>query len=195
MQTTAMLTLIRSIVEIAAYIAAVLFFVYKVYSGYLVSDLSIQISCERQRKPGNDGKDYLGIIVKAKKGNQGAIELNDAQVRARSCLDDHVIGPYPLTGIDRLKRTKPVAGPPSSKHMRSQVIWDAAPNNEPRTKMPPGDETQLAAFIEIDSHAPYYIEAVMLGRMLLHRKLKPRFGQWRATVVSLPVADDKPILP
>jgi hypothetical protein len=84
MQPANLLPQIRSIVEIAAYIAALLFFVYKVYSGYLVSDLSIQISCERQRKPGNDGRDYLGITVKAKKGAQGAIELNDAQVRARS---------------------------------------------------------------------------------------------------------------
>jgi hypothetical protein len=79
--------------------------------------------------------------------------------------------------------------------MRSQVIWDAAPENEPRTKMPPGDGTQLAAFMEIDSHSPYYIEAVILGRMPLLRRLKLRFGQWRATIVSLPTADDKSVLP
>jgi hypothetical protein len=79
--------------------------------------------------------------------------------------------------------------------MRSQVIWNAAPENEPRTKMLPGDETQLAAFMEIDSHTPYYIEVVILGRMLLLRKLKLRFGQWRAAIVSLPIADDELVLP
>jgi len=53
--------------------------------------------------------------------------------------------------------------------------------------MPPGDESKLAAFVEVDTGVPYMVEVVILARKLLLRKIKTRFSQWRAAKVSLPL--------
>ena len=195
----------KNCVEITAYIAALVFFVYKVYSGYLVVDMSISLDCERRRKPATDNKDYLGISVALKKGERGGVELHDAQALITSCNTAQVLGPFPLTTIWRINRTEPKSDIDASKRLcvetklaqalgkpealRAQLDWTCIPQDVPRLKMPPGDETKLAAFVEVDRDVPYMIEVVVLARRLLLKRIKLRFGQWHAAKVSLPPGD------
>jgi hypothetical protein len=180
--------LIKPWVEIAAYLAALLFFTYKVYSGYFVVDMSIGLDCERKRSPGSENKDYLGIRVTLKKGERGGVELHDALVRVTSCIGNQVFGPLPLVTIARLNRTNPTQDAAGSTGvLRSRIDWTQIPKDSPRLNMPPGDESKLAAFVEVDTGVPYMVEVVILARKLLLRKIKTRFSQWRAAKVSLPL--------
>lgn len=180
--------LIKNWVEIAAYCAAFVFFSYRVLSGYFLTDVSIGLDCERKRAPGTEDKDYLGISVTLKKGERGGISLHDASVRITSCKANQTFGPLPLVAIARLNRTAPAQDPVGDAGiLRAQIDWTKIPSNAPRLNMPPGDETRLAAFVEVDAGVPYMVEVVVLARTLLLRKLHMRFSQWRAARVSLPV--------
>jgi hypothetical protein len=187
--------------EIWAYIAAVVFFGYKVLAGYFLIDLGISVDCERKRKPGSENKDYLGISVALKKGERAGLVLHDAQVRVTSCTSPQVLGPYPLTTIWRASRTDrvpdlevttklcPQKGPPP-EILRARIDWTCIPGDAPCLNLPPGDESKLAAFVEVDRDIPYIVEVVVLGRVMFLWFAGERFGQWRASKVSLPIVPE-----
>ena len=50
--------------QLVAWVAAALFFGYKILSGYLITDLSLKMSCERKHNAGE--LDYLSVTVTAK---------------------------------------------------------------------------------------------------------------------------------
>jgi hypothetical protein len=179
--------IIKDWVEIAAYFAALLFFGYRLLSGYFVSDMSISLDCERKRS-GTANKDYLGISVALKKGERGGISLHDASVRITSCTANQVFGPLPLVTIARANRTRETQDPAGDPGiLRAQIDWTKTPSEAPRLNLPPGDESGLAAFVEVDTGVPYMVEVVVLARTLLLRRFNMRFGQWRTAKVSLPV--------
>jgi hypothetical protein len=199
---------IKDCFEIGAYIAALLFFYYRARSGYLMVDMGISVDCERKRKPGSGNKDYLGISVALKKGERAGLVLHDAQVRITNCSTHQVVGIYPLTTIWRANRTGKVADSEASSKLcpeerprrtslpetsRAQIDWTCIPGDFPRINLPPGDESKLAAFVEVDADVPYMVEAIVLAQTIFLGCIKNRFGQWRAAKVSLPlVAEPKP---
>lgn len=180
--------IVKNCVEISAYVAALLFFIYKVYAGYLITDMSIAMDCERKKSSTKQDRDNLSISVALKKGERGGCELHDAQVRVTSCSTGKVLGPLTLTSIFRINRTEATQDPAAHPGvLRAELDWTHTPKDVPRLNMPPGDETKLGAYLEVDSGDSYMVEAVVLARRLLLKGIKLRFGQWRATKVSLPV--------
>ncbi|MBV8672434.1 MAG: hypothetical protein JOZ33_03285 [Acidobacteriaceae bacterium] len=173
--------------EIAAYLAALAFFLYKALSGYFIVDMSIKVSTERKRKPEADETDYLGVKVEVKKGERGGVRLHDAKVRLRSAVHNAILsGPVDLNTIERANRTDPMPDPPNPPH-RASIDWATIPSDAPTLNLPPGDETQLCAFFEIDTKEPYIIEVVILAQLISFGVFnRQRFGQWRASCVSLP---------
>jgi hypothetical protein len=73
---------IKPYVELFAYLAAGGFFLYKLLTGYLMTNLSVSISCVRQCTNKN-GKDHLIVTVDLSKGDRGSLNLHDAQVKVR----------------------------------------------------------------------------------------------------------------
>lgn len=173
--------------EIAAYLAAVAFFLYKALSGYFIVDMSIKVSAERKRKPEGDETDYLGVKVEVKKGERGGVRLHDAKVRLRSTVRNAILlGPVDLNTIERANRIDPKPDPPNLPP-RARIDWTTVPPDAPRLNLPPGDETQLCAFFEIGTKEPYIIEVVILAQLISFGVFnRQRFGQWRASCISLP---------
>ena len=140
--------------EIAAYLAALTFFLYRALSGYFVIDMSIKVSAERKRKPEAGEMDYLGVKVEVKKGERGGVRLHDAKVRLRSAVRNAILsGPVDLSTIERTNRTDPMPDPPNLP-LRARIDWTKLPTDAPTLNLPPGDETQLSAFFEVDTKEP-----------------------------------------
>ncbi len=134
--------------EIAAYLAAVAFFLYRALSGYFIVDMSIKVSAERKRKLEADETDYLGVKVEVKKGERGGVHLHDAKVRLRSAVSNAILsGPIDLNTIERANRTGPMPDLPNLPP-RGRIDWTRVPPDAPSLNLPPGDETQLCAFFE-----------------------------------------------
>jgi hypothetical protein len=171
--------------EIAAYLAALAFFLYRALSGYFIVDMSIKVSTERKRKPEADETDYLGVKVEVKKGERGTVRLHDANVRLRSAVRNAILsGPVDLHTIERANSTEP---DPPNLPPRARIDWTTVPSDAPGLNLPPGDETQLCAFFEIDTKEPYIIEVVILAQLISFGVInRRRLGQWRASCVSLP---------
>jgi hypothetical protein len=167
----------RTLAEICAYAAALVFFIYKALAGYLVTDLRLKVECKRTHTD-DPTTDRLSISATAKKGQKGLLKLHDAQARVS------VVGTVPqileLTGIERLTFCKDTDKWPGKT--RRKIVWQTATKN-PFLNLAPGDEGQFSCACEITRSLAATVEVVILGRRLLSCKR----GQWRSSVVSLPI--------
>jgi hypothetical protein len=84
---------IKNLSEAFARICAGGFFLYKMLSGYLISNLILSLACDR--KPTDVGADFLVVRTTLKKGDRGAVALHDviAQVSPAAPGEDQ---PKPL---------------------------------------------------------------------------------------------------
>ena len=65
--------------KIIAVVAAAIFFFYKALTGYLVTNMSIELSLSRRRA--DDNYDYLAVVVTLTKGDRGTVRIQDAKAR------------------------------------------------------------------------------------------------------------------
>lgn len=161
--------------QLFAWAAAALFFGYKLLLGYLITDLSLKVSCERRHKEGD--LDYLSVTVTAKKSERGAIKLDDAKARVRGLTPDN---PRELFGIHRLERSNP-----DGQNERALIKWTESSGC---LNMAPGDEMQFAALFEVPCGQASVVDVVVLGKIFWRtwRGGSARWGQWRACAISLP---------
>lgn len=192
MDTKTKFDIAKDCFEVAAYVAALAFFLYRALSGYFIVDMSVKVSSERRRRPGSDNVDYLAIAVTLKKGERGGVRLHDAQVRLQSDgAENTQLGPKELITIMRVNRTDLEKDLPNVPK-RARIDWTLIPPDSPRLNLPPGDETQLTALFEADAGTPYVIDVVILARRIFYGLWNGRLGQWRASSISLPVAPKLP---
>jgi len=168
--------------EMIAYGSGGAFLIYKVLSGYFITDLSVKVSCERlpQTPRGAVGESTIGqgdeVLLAAtailKKGDKGTIRIHDAKVRIS---DDagKVLDEQRMIGIDRLSFT--------TNDDRMEIDFDRL-SKTPWLSLPPGDETQFVGLCRVPSGQPCLVEFVILGRKLWGGKT----AQWRASTVSFP---------
>jgi hypothetical protein len=157
--------------EFVAYSSAGAFLIYKVLSGYFITDLSVKISCERfTQKPGTD---YVAVTAILKKGDKGTIRIHDAKVRITNS-DGKVVDEQQMTGVDRLSFT-------TDRDDRKRINFDRLAEKK-WLSLPPGDETQFAGLCSAPQAFPGLVEVVILGRKLWGGKV----AQWRASAVSFP---------
>ena len=156
--------------EVAAYSSAGLFLVYKLLSGYFITDLSLKIGCERFAP---DSTDHLAVTAFLKKGDKGAIRIHDARVRITD-TGGAFIDEQAMVGIERLSfNTDPAARMTVTFGRLSKTPW---------LSLPPGDETQFAAHFDLPTGTVCIVEVAVLGRKLWGG----RTAQWRASAVSFP---------
>lgn len=172
--------IIKSYAEAAGFFGGALFFLYKFVSGYLITNLSLSLHCGRQRQ--NDRFDDLVIRVKLTKGDRGALSLHDAQARVTF---DGTSNTYVFRGLKRLSRKKETK--PRRKIVgwaRRSIDWENGAETSPFLKMTPGEETELSLGCAVPADKVCNVEVVILGK----RPTSTKFGQWRASCISLPVS-------
>jgi hypothetical protein len=164
--------------QVAAWTGAALFFGYKIVSGYFIIDLSLKMECER-RQVGDSDQDHLGVMVTAKKGERSAIELHDARVT----VFDYSTG-RKIHDSQRFKGSRRLtfaSGNDGYKEVNSEKLS----SDNSLLNFAPGDEMQFAAMFVVGHAQVVTVEAVILGRKKF--RLPDKFGEWRATRVSLPL--------
>jgi hypothetical protein len=166
---------IKGCAEIFALVAAALYFGYRFKTGYFVINLSLSVKPSRQRSP-KDGVDFLVVLVKVKKGDRSSLNIHDARVKVRWEGDEKIIE---LIGADRRKSKVESLGAVQRKVINFQ---DRA-EKHPFIRLTPGEETTFSCYVEVPSGIVCNIEVAVLGE----KPSGQRTGQWRASVVSLPL--------
>ena len=172
----------KAVVEILAYAAALVFFLYKAIAGYLVTQMGLAIACKRVHST-TAGNDHLAVVATLKKGKTGTLRLHDAQ--ARFTIPTGSLPPIELIGVERLTFAKDKLKWPGlrwTKPTRRKIEWRLAQKSA-FLNLAPGDQAQFSCTNLVPSDAPVEVEVVVLGQRFgsVYR------GQWRASTVSLPV--------
>ena len=160
--------------EVIAYGSAGVFLIYKTLSGYFITDLSLKISCKRFVSADADN---LSVTATLKKGEKGTIRVHDARVRLTNASAGTALGEKTMVGTNRLSFTTD-----ASERITATFNRDS---KTPWLSLPPGDETQFAAYFDVPNGTPCLVEVVILGKKLWGGKA----AQWRASAVSFPKAD------
>lgn len=167
-----MLETIKTVVEITAYASAAGFFVWKVVSGFLIVNLSIEAKAERV--PAAEGRDHLAVAVTISKGSIGSLQLHDARVRVTY---DEGQQELELIGYNRL--SSELKDSPLS---RRRITFERPSKRQPLLFLTPEEKATFSTCTDVPRHKPSTIEAAILGILTGGR----RFGQWRSSIVSLP---------
>ena len=190
--------ILRDIGEMAGWLAAAAYFIYKVGSGYLISGLSLKMKSRRILIRGHS---YVAVTLVAKKGNIGTIQLHDAMIVIRNVLTGAAIGlPERFKNLNRWScdpRKSPLQIDPGKISITSPLLNFA-----------PGDEMQFAGVAKLPDDDVYLIEAIILGKRVvawtrflpdwmdgLKKYIQSRqnffAGQWRTVCVLGP--ESKPV--
>ena len=165
----------KNLAEIFALGAAGAFFIYKLFTGYFVSNLSISIECFRQSNMDGES-DFLSVTATLDKGDRGSINLHDAQVRATWPNGELTES---LIGLNRLSfKTNNVGN-----YKVKLVNWRTLSSKFPVLRLTPGEKSHFSCYIAIPTNVPCTVEVIVLGK-------KPKswlVGQWRASTTSLPI--------
>jgi len=180
--------LIKDLCETFGSLAAGIFFLYKVGSGYLISGLSLKMECRRVRI-GDDS--YVAVSLNTKKDNAGTIQLQDAIILVRDARTGDMIGrPTRFKNIRRL----------SYDLHKSPLEIDVSKisKSAPFLNFALGDEMQFVGLATLPNDDVFLIEAVVLGkRVVAWTKFFPKWldrignyiqdlqrvhaGQWHAS--------------
>jgi hypothetical protein len=164
------------IAQVLALIAAGIYFVWRFYRGWFVTNLRIGI--ETSRLPANDEQDHLAVKVKLTKGGLGGtLNIHDAVILVEGATSDHRQA-VQLHEIRRYERDLD----PSDPHRYIIDFGRYSTTRFPRTRLPPEDEMTLAGYVTVPTGLPYFVHAFVLGGV------RDRIsGQWHSSEVSLPV--------
>ena len=173
------LSVVKTIVEILAYFSAFLFFAFKAWSGYFITNMSVRISCSRQRDISDRTTDLLTVTLILLKGDLGSVQIHDIQVRNNDCPIPEMegLGKELWRLKDRRDEQKP--GEPT----RVLCNWEHN-KSRPFVNLGPGEETQLSWYCKVKSGDVCKIEVVIAGRPA--RTWPTTTCQWRISAVSLP---------
>jgi hypothetical protein len=158
---------VRALVETLAYILGGSYFAFQWISGYLATNLSLEIVTSRIGNPESD-RDRLKITLVLTKGDKGSVHLFNIGVR----VNDQ---PYGLMdGIEHYWITETDAG-------GREIDWGKKDLHYVNL-LNPGERTEVSMVCDIDRSQTGDIQAVVVGRRKLSRNVK----QWRASAKSLP---------
>ena len=163
----------KAVAEGFAFLSAGAFFLYKMFSGYMIANLTLGLNCDR-RVSGQLGVDYLVVSASVKKGDRGAVTLHDAKARISAPAPEEE-ALKSLSGISRLSYKT------SGKILE---IREKQSESNPLLNLSPGEETVFSTFFRVPSDQPCTVDVTLLGVWPWHFKTK---YQWRASQVSLPI--------
>lgn len=174
---------VKTLFEVAAYVAALIFFVYKAGTGYMITEMALTISCKRARCSRSD--DHLAVVATLKKGKKGTLRLHDAQARIIS------LGAPPHTQIEDLISVERLTFRKDSTKWpwktRRKIAWTTS-RKKPFLNLAPGDQAQFACTCVVPATAPASVEVVVLA----WRWFSLKRSQWRSSAISLPLPPPHP---
>jgi hypothetical protein len=161
----------KLIFEALAFAGAAAFFGYKALSGYLISNLTLTLTSDRQAVS-KSGQDYVTIVAQLKKGDRGAVTLHDA------------LATLHLGNGKAIRKRFPAARRLSSLKVNGRLqTLESRASRFPMLNLPPGEETHFATYFKVPAGQPCVIDVTILGAWRWHGKTR---YQWRASLVSLP---------
>lgn len=172
--------ILKNWTEAFAWACAGGFFVYKAISGYLISNLTLSISCRRKRsKPASGASDYLVVSANVKKGERGAVSLHDLSAHVSPTVPGEADSKQ-LAGIRRLTSRETAGG--------IFQIGKGQATKVPLLNLPPGEETTFSQYFRVPAGELCTVEVTVLGGWQWHGRTR---YQWRASTISLPVEGDE----
>lgn len=180
---------LKNLFQALAFGAAGAFFLYKWTSGFLVTNLSLSIECDR--KPRADKThDDLSVLAKVSKGDRGSIILHDAQARI-----SHGNPPY-VSFADTVRLSfEPAADSRFATEERKVIKWDEISRESPLIRLTPGEEAEMSCHCIVLSQTTCKVEVVVLGfhsnawAFRIPTGKQGFFAQWRGSRISLPCSD------
>jgi hypothetical protein len=172
--------ILKNWAEIVAYGLAAIFFIYRAFSGYLVTNLSVRISCSREIDPADNTAELVSISLVLLKGERGSVWIHDIEIRNNG----HPITEKATALREQLWRFsyKSADQEPGSP---KKILWDKRSKSSPFVALAPGEETQLASYFKVGRRDVCHIEAVLSGRRPYSRSI----CQWRASTISFPIGN------
>lgn len=157
--------------RIAAFVAVAAFVLYKLFAGFHLSNMSIELSLKRGHR--SEQQDILAITIALVKGDRGTIKLLNAAARVICDGDRKAID---LPGLQRLHTGELRKG-----------VWQVS-DRRPYLYFTPGEKTVFGTHATVPHGSPCIVEVVFAGKTPIYW----RSGQWRASCVSLPLDNAEP---
>jgi hypothetical protein len=174
-------SILKPLFETLAYLAALIYFLYKATTGTFVANLSLAIKC--CRRPSKEaGTDYLSVVTTVKKGNNRLVRLFLGQVRAVGLESgDEQKATLDVRRVD-YERSK------VGEAKENGIKWGGTKKGYEMLNLPPGDESQFACILRVRQGEPYCVHVLFMAR----GRWKVATGQWRASDISLPLDEAAP---
>lgn len=156
-------------------IATAGFFGWKIFAGWLIINLEIDIECKRQTNNETEGKDWLSILLVLKKGATDGLWLKDIAVR--------------MYGSNKqlIEEIKDIQEYNDVTIKDDKLDWDNPPEKKRKYTIAPNEVFRYGILREVEAGSPLIIEGAVYGRRPFWRK----GFQWRASVISMPVDKNK----
>jgi hypothetical protein len=179
---------VRALAEIFALVAAGVYFLYRLLSGYFFVNLSLALDCTRQRIRAS-AEDYLVVTATLTKGDKDSLRLHDAKVSV-TWPGNESPEPKALNGIDRKNHNNV-----SRDGKQKMVINNFRETNtdRPLLNMTPNEMTSFSCYFEVPHDAICTVELAVLGEKVFkpESKLWPKLFspmvQWQASKVAMPI--------
>ncbi|MBL7763895.1 MAG: hypothetical protein JNL23_10760 [Chitinophagaceae bacterium] len=153
-----------------AIIAAAGFFGWKIFAGWLIINLELDIQPVRQTK--NETEDWLSILLILKKGPTDGLWLKDVVVRIYD------------SNKQLLEEIKDIQEYYNVAITNNKLDWSKQPKNKRKYTIAPNEIFRYGIVREIKAGSPVIIEGAVYGK----RPFWQKGFQWRASVISLPVS-------
>lgn len=160
-----------------AFLGAALFFGLKLLSGFFIHNLSVSLKCERSAVNDSDN-DILIVTAVLAKGDISAITLHDIQARISYRQHSKSI---PFHGFLRCSYITEKLGSSSRKVARIEQLSKSSPF----LNLGPGEEASFSCSIVVPAKETVIVELAVLGKRAY---IGTGVGQWRSSVIALPIA-------
>lgn len=165
----------EAVLKVVALIGAGAFFLWKLFTGWLIVNLKVSIKLERV--PMTLDLDHLGISVLFEKGATDSIWLEAVSARVKWPGNRD---PKPLDLTEEFRWL--------TVHNKD-IGWDQHTDSFGPIAMSPGEATTVARAAQVPAGHPIEVEVAAYGR----RTFWQRGFLWRTSAVSLPVPRPVPI--
>lgn len=158
---------------------AIIFFGYKLITGWLILNLSIDLETDRRAIQGEDASDELSLTVILEKGNIDSFWLNDIDIRVSELQQD---------GTRMVKGYIKPYGMKKTHALDGKVAWES--DEYPNYVLSPNEKTSFSAYTRVSKRSVILLEVNILGSRPFYgieSKRGDRSIQWRASTISLPV--------
>jgi hypothetical protein len=166
------------ILKILGAAAAILFFAYKLFAGWLFINLNVDI--ESDRKPVDDKADHLALKLTLSKGSIDSLWVQDIEYRISNLVPgDPGFKPEQITTV------KP-HGMKKTKKVNAKDYWSG--ETAPYYVLSPKEEAIFSAYTTVGRQQVILVEVIILGTRpfygIEYKRGKPI--QWRSSIVVLP---------